>query len=72
MPTDLEDKTGFVTVAQGMAGFFAVHMWWNDEDPTIGGFWEPWDSDKCYHKTREAAQPCAEAWAESEGLRYVA
>jgi len=44
--------TRFFTTSHGMAGYFAVEMWWNEDH---GGFWEPWDTGIGRYRTRKAA-----------------
>jgi hypothetical protein len=62
-----EDHTSFVTVTYGMRGYFAVLMWWNDQDGD--GFWEPWQTGIGSYKTAERAWIEARQWAEAEELR---
>lgn len=62
-----DDKTKFVTVTQGMRGWFAVLVWWNTEH---GGFWEPLNTGVGSYATPEEAEPEAKGWAEAEGLRF--
>ncbi len=62
-----------ICVTHGVRGYFAVEVWWNPGDiqtplEFTGGFWEPWASHPDSFETREEAQACAVAWAESEGL----
>jgi hypothetical protein len=61
----------FITTTQGMSGWFAVHMWWNDKDIPGMGFWEPWDTGLGRYQDEAKAIEEAEAWADSEGLEYV-
>jgi len=57
----------YVTITQGMRGYFAVLLSWNIEH---GGFYEPWSSGIGSYETKEAAIPEAKDWAESEGIEY--
>ncbi len=60
------DTSPYITITQGIRGYFAVHMWWNPER-----FWEPWQSGFGSYRTPEAAMIEAEIWAKAEGLRLV-
>ena len=55
-----------ISVARGMAGWFAVLYWWNPED---GGFPEPYNTGLGRYATREEAVEEARAWAEDENVR---
>ena len=59
----------FITTTQGMSGFFAVHMWYNEEDPEFK-FWEPYDTGMGRYSTREEAVAEAQDWAEMSGMEY--
>lgn len=59
----------FITVAEGMSGFFAVHMWLNEEED-FGPFWEPYDTGFGRYDTREEAIADAKEWAEATGMEY--
>lgn len=59
----------FITVTEGMSGFFAVHIWYNHED---GGFWEPYDTGYGRYATRERAEVEAREWARETGMEYRA
>lgn len=61
----------FITVTEGMSGFFAVHMWFNTEDLDFG-FWEPYDTGMGRYATRDEAQVEAMAWADETGIEYRA
>lgn len=56
--------TGFIDIYLPIAGHKAIKYWWNDEDKTLGGFWEPWETDICAFRT-------AKAWAEADDLPYI-
>jgi hypothetical protein len=62
-------KTGFITVTNGMSGYFAVHMWWNKE---LNGFWEPYQTGIGRYATRAQAELEAKHWAKNEEMPYVA
>jgi hypothetical protein len=69
--TVVEDHSSFITVTQGMSGYFAVLMWWNDKDFPGEGFWEPYNTGIGRYATKEEAQEEAKFWAEDEELRYI-
>lgn len=58
----------FVTVTQGMSGWFAVIYWWN---PAMGGFWEPWDKGIGRHELEDDARVEAIGLAAAEGVPYL-
>mgnify|MGYP003426448039 FL=1 len=57
----------FITVDRGMAGHFAVKMWWNDKEEH-GGFWEPYDTGSGRYSSAEEAWDEAYEWAKAERL----
>jgi len=59
----------FITVTKGMSGFFAVHMWRNDEED-FGPFWEPYETGLGRYETREEAEREALLWAENMEMEY--
>lgn len=59
----------FITTTQGMSGFFAVHMWLNEEED-FGAFWEPYDTGMGRYATREEAIIEALQWAEEMEIEY--
>ena len=61
----------FITIAEGMTSFFAVHMWLNEEED-FGPFWEPYDTGIGRYATREEAEREAKQWAEETGMEYRA
>jgi hypothetical protein len=61
----------FITTTQGMSGWFAVMYWWNDEEPDINGFWEPYETGFGRYGDEARAINEAQDWAENEGLEYV-
>lgn len=64
----LPEHPSFITVTQGMRGWFAVQMCWN---PEHGGFYEPWITSPMSHKTRDEAINEAQNWAKLEGFKFV-
>ena len=60
----------WVTVTEGMSGYFAVIMWMNNEDAKYP-FPEPWDTGYGRYQYRENAMMEAEEIAEMEGLPYT-
>lgn len=60
----------FITVTEGMSGFFAVHMWLNEEEDDIGPFWEPYETGMGRYATHEEAMVEAMAWADETGMEY--
>lgn len=61
----------FITVLEGMNGFFAVHIWLNEEED-FGPFWEPYERSFRTHPTREEAQVEAREWADNMEMEYRA
>lgn len=59
----------FITVTEGMSGFFAVHMWLNEEED-FGPFWEPYDTGYGRYNTREEAEREAREWSMESGYEY--
>ena len=68
-PTAAAPHATYITVTQGMSGYFAVMLWWN---PDMGGFYEPWNTGVGRYPTREEAETEAKQWAEAEGVAYRA
>jgi hypothetical protein len=66
-----EKPKNYITTTQGMSGWFAVMYWWNNQEPDIGGFWEPWETGFGRYENEARAIEEAELWADSEGLEYV-
>lgn len=58
----------FITTTRGMRGYFAVEMWLNDEDPELGPFPEPWQSDSVSFATEDGAKARAYQLANDECL----
>jgi hypothetical protein len=52
----------FTTVLSGVRGFFAVHIWFDEEK---GHLWEPYE---IRYTTREVAEFQARQWAEDMGV----
>lgn len=63
----MNDHPTFITVTQGMSGYFAVMMSWNSE---CDGFYEPWTTGFGRYEKKEDAIEEAEFWAKDEGLEY--
>jgi hypothetical protein len=59
--------SNYITVTQGGSGWFAVEMWYNNEDY---GFWEPWQTGIGRYATREEAVAEAQQWAKEMELAY--
>lgn len=59
----------FITTTKGMSGFFAVHMWLNEEED-FGPFWEPYETGMGRYATREEAEVEARQWAEDWEMEY--
>lgn len=64
----MSDHPSFISVTQGLSGYFAVLMSWNED----GCGYEPWNTGVGRYATREEAVREALAWAEAEGLEYKA
>lgn len=67
----MSDKTAdahkpYVTVTNGLRGFFAVLVCWNEE---MDGY-EPWNTSDASYAAREGAEEDAKAWAEAENVEY--
>lgn len=60
----------FITVTEGMSGFFAVHMWLNTLEEDMPPFWEPWETGLGRYATREEAEREAKWWAAQSELEY--
>lgn len=61
----------FITTSEGMYGWFAVHMWLNEEED-FGAFWEPYQRSFRTHPTREEAEVEARQWADNMEMEYHA
>jgi len=66
----VENYSPFITVYESIGGWKAVCYCWTDEDPDLGGFWEPWQTGYFGYATKEPAILEAKAWAEAEELEY--
>lgn len=53
----------YITIMHGTSGFFACHVWLNEEDEDEP-FWEPYESGIGRYATREEAEVEARQWAE--------
>jgi len=58
-------KKAFITVYKPMAGYKAVHYWWNEE---LGGFHEPWNTGYFGYPDVTGAIEEAITWAGAEEL----
>lgn len=58
----------YITTSKGMAGHFALMVWWNRE---LGGFWEPWDTGFGRYAEIEGAEQEGRDWALDEGIPFV-
>lgn len=56
----------WITVTQGMSGWFAVQLMWN---PDMGG-WEPWNTGPGRYADRADAEREAREWAEAEEMEF--
>jgi hypothetical protein len=61
----------FITTKEGMYGWFAVHIWLNEED-LERPFWEPYERSFRTHPTREEAEVEAREWARNMEMEYRA
>lgn len=57
-----------ITVTKGMAGWFAVMLWWN---PECGGFPEPYLTGSGRYAKQTDAIREAQDWAAAEELPFV-
>ncbi len=62
-----QDTKNYITVTNGMSGWFAVEVWWN---PEMDGFWEPYDTGYGRYATKEEAVAEGKVWAENEGMEF--
>lgn len=60
----------YITVTEGMSGFFAVHIWLNEEGDFVEPFWEPYQTGFGRYATREEAVVEAKDWADASGIEY--
>lgn len=65
---DLCKSTGFVSIYKPIAGWKAIHMWWN---PEMGGFWEPYETSPFAFNTEQKAYEFSQQWAEELEIPYV-
>jgi hypothetical protein len=63
-----ETHPDYVTVTQGISGWFAVYVSWTKDGDS--GFYEPYHSGFGRYKHREDAETEAQEWAKSEGIEY--
>jgi len=69
---EIQPGEHFISVTQGMRGWFAVEMWINNEEPELGPFPEPWQSDPSSFATKEEAVSYAQILAPILNLPYIA
>ena len=63
---DTKANEPFITTYLPIAGWKAIHYWWNPE-----GFWEPWQTSDFAYKTEDEAEKYGKFWAKEEGVRFV-
>lgn len=68
MSLDQYKETGFITTYLPIAGWKAIHYWWN---PDMGGFWEPWSTGDFAYDTEAEAIEDAKLWAECDDIPYL-
>jgi hypothetical protein len=61
------DHPAYVTITKGMREWFAVLLSWN---PSMGGFYEPWQTHPASNEDKEGAIADGKSWAEAEGLEF--
>lgn len=62
-----EDRRPYITIIQGLRGWFAAHVYWYE----AGEYWEIWQTGIGSYETAGLAALEAREWAEAEGVRYV-
>lgn len=62
-----ETHPPYVTVGEGMGGWYAVLCSWSNEH---GGFYEPWNTGVGRYPERDGAVKEAKSWAADEGVDY--
>lgn len=65
--SDTEEHPRYVTVTEGMRGFFAVLLHYVVMDDDYG-FYEPWESGLGSYATPQEAADEARAWAANEEI----
>lgn len=72
MPKSIEEwnpeKKSYVSVYRPIAGWKAIQYWWNNEEPDLGGFWEPWQTSPFAFATKAEAIDWAKTWAFADEL----
>jgi len=61
------DLSPYITVTEGLSGWFAVHVWWNPDIKC----WEPYDTGVGRYPELGPAVKEAREWAEAEGMRLA-
>jgi hypothetical protein len=67
----LQPGDHFVTITNGMRGWFAVEMWVNNVDFPGSTFWEPWQTDDFSFRTADEARVAAIQYAAMCELPYL-
>lgn len=65
---DEGSRENFITVTQGISGWFAVMFWWN---PEMDGFWEPYDTGIGRYENKDQAVAEGLAWSDEVELEFV-
>lgn len=60
-----------ITVYKPIAGWKAIHYWFNKEEPGLGTFVEPYQTGMFAFATEDEAIRDAKRWAEADGLFFV-
>lgn len=68
--TKLGPGDHWIEVTRGMSGWFAVEVWMNNQDASLGPFPEPWDTGVGRYATEAEACVEALALAAEKGLPY--
>ena len=68
---ELEEHMPFITIYLAIAGWKAQLMVWNDEEPELGGFWEPAQVSHWSYPTPGEAERYAKDWANAEDIEYI-
>lgn len=69
-----EPKPGehWIGVTRGVRGWFACEYWMNNQEPDMGPFPEPWQSDDFSFETEAEAIEHAKRLAHDNGLQFIA
>lgn len=66
-----QEITSYVTVYRPIAGWKAMLVWLNNEEPDLGPFWEPWNTSLFAFAEKEDAVLDAKMWAKAEGIPFI-